>query len=118
MEPTAVASTINPYPARSPTPQPVIDTNSIYSAICEQIIKEQFQIIGVLAFEQANSVEGLQVDPVTLHCLITGEGNKVVEEMINQYRDFFGNAAVEVCKEAASSFISRLPEGATPASLV
>lgn len=118
MEPV---SALQPKVAQSPNApsSPVaVDVKTIYAAICEQIIREQFQIIGTLALEQARRVQGLQIDSTTLHCVITGDGNTVVEEIINQYRDFFGNAAVEVCKEAASPFISRLPQGATPASLI
>jgi hypothetical protein len=89
----------------------------IYAHICEQIIKVQYQIIGTLALEQANQVAGLHVDSVTFQCTISGNGKMVVEEMIHKYRDFFGNAAVEVCKEAASRFIARLPKDSMPISL-
>jgi len=90
---------------------------NIYTEICGEIIKEQEQIIGTLAVEQANYVEGLSVDPVSYHCTVTGDGSKVIDDLIEQYRDFFGHAAVEVCKEAASRFLARLPAEELPTSL-
>lgn len=93
------------------------EKENIYTEICSEIIKEQEQIIGTLAVEQANYVEGLTVDPVTFHCIVNGDGSKVIDDLIEQYRDFFGHAAVEVCKEAASRFLARLPAEELPTSL-
>lgn len=108
---------------QEPLPQsgvPVPDETAkenIYTEICTQIIKEQEQIIGALAVEQAQQVIGLTVDPVSYHCTVTGDGSKVIDDLIEQYRDFFGHAAVEVCKEAASKFVNKLPADALPTSL-
>jgi len=93
------------------------EKENIYTEICTEIIKEQEQIIGTLAVEQAGYVEGLTVDPVTYHCTVSGDGSKVIDDLIEQYRDFFGHAAVEVCKEAASRFLAKLPAEEMPASL-
>jgi len=100
--------------------QPHSDTpnqNEIYATICSQIIKEQGRIIGVLSIEQANQVTGLQVDPSTFNCIVTGDGNAVLGELVEKYREFFGNAAVEVCREAAAHFMSSLPNEQVPALL-
>src|SRR5580700_8853229 len=105
-----------PMPAATPLP-PRLDINEVYAAICGQIIKEQSLIIGTLALEQANHVTGLSVDSASYTCRVAGDGAAAVEELINKYRDFFGNAAVEVCKEAASRFITRLPVEQLPVSL-
>jgi hypothetical protein len=107
-EPQAVANTTVATPE---------EKENIYTEICSEIIKEQEQIIGTLAVEQANYVEGLSVDPVSYHCTVTGDGSKVIDDLIEQYRDFFGHAAVEVCKEAASRFLARLPAEELPTSL-
>ena len=107
-EPQAIANT---------TVATAEEKDNIYTEICGEIIKEQEQIIGTLAVEQANYVEGLTVDPVTYHCTVTGDGSKVIDDLIEQYRDFFGHAAVEVCKEAASRFLARLPAEELPTSL-
>ena len=102
-----------------PQPQaPATNQENIYTEICGQIIKEQSRIIGLnLALEQAANVEGLTVDPVTFHCTIAGNGSIVINDLIEKYRDFFGHAAVEVCREAASRFLANLPAEETPTLL-
>lgn len=103
--------------APAPAPlQPAYD--NIYTDICTQIIREQGRIIGMeLAVEQAQHVEGLTVDPVTLHSTVIGDGSKVINDLIGKYSDFFGHAAVEVCREAAAKFLPHLPAEQTPALL-
>jgi len=104
-------------PAPQATPLTPSKEN-IYTEICTQIIKEQSRIIGAsLAVEQAASVEGLTVDTTTLHCDITGNGSMVINDLVEKYRDFFGHAAVEVCREAAARFLTNLPAEETPSSL-
>lgn len=111
-----VSQPITPAVPAAPADVPETKEN-IYTEICSQIIKEQEQIIGGLALEEADHVEGLTVDHNTYHCTVTGDGSKVIDDLIGQYRDFFGHAAVEVCKEAAAKFINRLPAEALPLSL-
>ncbi len=94
-----------------------ITMNEVYAIICSQIIKEQAKIIGALSIEQASHINGLAVDPLTYNCVLSGDGNKVLEDLVNKYREFFGNAAVEVCREAASRYASRLPNGQMPEML-
>jgi hypothetical protein len=89
--------------------------NTVFAEMSSNIIKQQQLIIGpMLALEQARHVEGLTVDPNTYVCTITGNGREVIDKLIEQYREFFGHAAVEVCREATSQFMSRLPEGEKP----
>lgn len=103
--------------AEQPHATDTMSQNEIYATICSQIIKEQGQIIGALTYEQASHVNGLTVDPTTYACVINGDGENVLEELVNKYREFFGNAAVEVCREAAARFSSRLPGEQMPAVL-
>lgn len=103
--------------AQPATPSPTTNPNEVYAIMCAQIVKEQALIMGALALEQVGYVAGLSIDPVTYACSISGDGATVVEALINQYRDFFGNAAVEVCKEAAARFMTRLSPEKVPASL-
>lgn len=107
MEPTAVIT----------QPQ-MLPSITVYTDMCSQIIKDQGSIIGAsLALEQASHVSGLSVDPSTYICTITGSGSVVVNDLIEEYRDFFGHAAVEVCREATSRFMSQLPAGEMPSLL-
>lgn len=132
MPPTTLQPPASPRPQTVPPPQPPaaqatppspppqqqpVNAAEVYAEICTQIVREQTLIIGALAVEQAGHAEGLMIDQQTLECHITGNGAQVVDNLINKYRDFFGNAAVEVCKEAASRFTTRLPLEQLPASL-
>lgn len=110
MEPTQAQAT--------PPNQQAQTQENIYTQICSQIIKEQSRIIGVtLAFEQASHVDGLTVNRSNFSCSINGNGSIVINDLIEQYRDFFGHAAVEVCREAASRYLANLPAEQTPTLL-
>lgn len=88
----------------------------IYERAAEKIIKEQENIIGPLAIEQAKRVEGLEVGP---HNHISFKGSKVagLERLVQQYQKLFGQTSVEVCKDAASSFLAKLPSNEVPSLL-
>lgn len=102
-----------PQPQAMPTARP-----DLYAEMCARIIREQGQIIGIpLALEQASHVAGLLIDQATFTCTIYGDGSTIVNNLIEQYRDFFGHAAVEVCREATSQYVGQLPEGAMPSLL-
>lgn len=83
-------------------------SGEIFSQIAVQIVAEQKKIIGILAIEQASMVEGISFDPISHKPVIVGNGAQVIDALITQYRNFFGKAAVEVCRDAASPFISQL----------
>jgi len=121
MQPTDTTSQqpqVTTVPTTPPVNQAATNNENIYTEICSQIIKEQGRIIGAsLAIEQAANVEGLTVDATTLHCQIEGNGSIVINDLIEKYRDFFGHAAVEVCREAAARFLSNLPDEQTPTLL-
>lgn len=92
--------------------------NEIYATICAQIIKNQGLIIGALTYEQATQVPGLQVDPVSYTCKITGgDGAQILGALVEKYREFFGNAAVEVCREAAAQLARNLTNEDLPPTL-
>lgn len=73
----------------------------IYTQSVAEIIKEQQSVIGPLAFDQAKKVHGLSFSPETpLKLTITGDGKIVLGDLVKQYSQIFGQASVEVCKEA------------------
>lgn len=92
--------------------------NRIYSTIVVTIIQRQALIIGPkLAIEQARQVPGLQFDPNTMSCAINGNGPKIIDALIEKYRDFFGHAAVEVCREAAEQYLPQISDDQIPSLL-
>jgi hypothetical protein len=90
---------------------------SVHTQIVEKIIKAQELIIGPVAVEQAQQISGLQLDWVQHKVVIQGDESKVVDSLIESYKQLFGQISVEVSKEAASSLINQLPAGELPKAL-
>lgn len=78
-----------------------------------RIIKEQQSIIGPVALDQAKKVAGLQVGGVD-DVKITGNKKEVLEGLVNQYAKLFGQASVEVCKEAFSPVSDKFKPAEVP----
>ena len=84
--------------------------------IAVKIIKEQELIIGPVAWSEAEKVDGLRIENHN-EIKIDGESPKVIDHLVGQYERLFGRASREVCREAASSFLSQLPPSEIPSSL-
>ena len=83
----------------------------IYSQIALKIIKGQEAIIGPVAVEQARHVDNMQIDWEKQEVKVSGNGVKALEDLIEKYRELFGQISVEVSKQSASSLLSKLPAG-------
>lgn len=89
----------------------------VFSQMAENIIKEQEGIIGPVALEQANKVSGLRVDMQKHEIAFTGNKTEVLEKLVEKYKEVFGQASVEVCKDAVRNIVSKLPNEQVPALL-
>lgn len=89
----------------------------VYSEIVQRIIKQQETIIGPIAVEQAEHVSNLKVDWDKNEVKVSGDGAKVIDDLVGKYKDLFGKISVEVCKEAAGPLMGRLPDGKQPKML-
>lgn len=78
-----------------------------FTAAINNIIKEQQSIIGPIALDQAKKVSGLEVNGTDIK--IAGNKKEVLGNLVDQYEKLFGQASVEVCKEAFSSFADKIP---------
>lgn len=89
----------------------------IFAQIVEGIIKEQEVMIGPIALEQASRVKGLSID--LAHHIVEFKGSQtaIIESLIEQYRDFFGQVSVEVCRRAVHKLVAQLPPEQQPALL-
>jgi hypothetical protein len=88
------------------------DNLKAYNLIAEAIVKEQSQVIGPVALQQAHSVEGLEMlgDSVK----ITGKDpKKVIEDLVVAYSELFGRASVELSKEAVAE-LKDIPKDSLP----
>lgn len=90
----------------------------IFSQLAQKIISEQENIIGPVALEQARKVPGLEIGNDGKEIVVSGNKRDTIEHLIEKYRDLFGMASVQVCKDAAKGFISQLPKDQVPPLLL
>lgn len=86
----------------------------IFNKLAEKIIKQQEGIIGPLALEQAQKVPGLKLDVQKHSVVVEGNGKDAIEKLVEQYKGIFGQASVEVCKDAVRNIISEVPKDQIP----
>jgi hypothetical protein len=86
----------------------------IYAKIIEKIIRAQEAIIGPVAIEQAQRVPGLKINWDKHQVIIDGDQGKVINNLVEVYQELFGQISKEVSKEAASPYLSQLPQGQLP----
>ena len=82
--------------------------DDVYAQIAERIISRQEAIIGPVAIEQAEQVHELHIDWSKHAVIISGNGVKAIDLLIERYKDLFGQVSVEVSKEAAHSLVGKL----------
>lgn len=85
---------------------------NVYTEAAEKIIREQRNIVGPLAVEQAEQVEGLKLDGERVS--LSGNQMDTLERLVEVYRELFGQTSVEVCKDATRSVFSRLHKEEVP----
>jgi hypothetical protein len=86
----------------------------IFAQLAQNIIKQQESIIGPVALEQAQKVSGLKFDKQTNAVIMEGNKTDVLEQLIEKYRDLFGLASVEVCRNAVKGLLPQVPKEQLP----
>ncbi|OGK53906.1 hypothetical protein A3B56_02070 [Candidatus Roizmanbacteria bacterium RIFCSPLOWO2_01_FULL_45_11] len=89
---------------------------NLYSRAVQQIINAQYTVIGPLALEQAKKVKGLRIDSSS-SVTITDKTTKqkvILEELVKAYAEFFGQASIEVCKDAIHELKPPIPDEELP----
>lgn len=89
-----------------------------FAKIVVKIIKEQEGIIGPIAHEQAQKVPGLTLRWDKKEVELKGDKKAIVDKLVGQYQHLFGQASVEVCREAARDLLKDIPQGDRPSLLV
>ena len=86
------------------------------SSIVKSIVEHQELVIGPLALEQANKVAGVKVsDGANLSVTITGsDTDKILTELVKKYEQVFGQASVEVCRDAVKEVKPPVPSDQLP----
>jgi hypothetical protein len=94
-----------------------LDLTAVFDQIAEKIIEQQEAIIGPVAVERAKQVGELKINWPQHDVDIAGDPQLAIDELVNQYKELFGQIAVETCKEAAARYTSQLPPEKLPQSL-
>lgn len=84
------------------------------ATLATAIIKEQELVVGPLAWVEANKVSGLTVKDHTISVKDGGEGKKVLESLVKQYGNLFGQASIEVCKDAVKKLLAGVDKKDVP----
>ena len=79
----------------------------------QQIIKAQQSVIGPIALDQARRVNGLIITAPN-DVTISGNPKKILSELVDKYAEFFGQASVEVCKDAVREMTPPIPPADLP----
>lgn len=89
----------------------------VYSQIAEKIIEQQEAIIGPVAVQQAQLVASLKLDWPQHQVSVSGNPQAAIDQLVEQYKELFGQIAVETCKEAAATYLAKLTPEQLPPSL-
>lgn len=89
----------------------------IFAVLAQKIIEEQETIIGPIALEQARKVPGLKLDWQQHKVSLEGNKTQILASLVDQYKDLFGQASIEVCKEAVDRYRTQLTTDQLPQAL-
>lgn len=89
----------------------------IVAQLTEKIIQEQESVIGPIALEQAKKVPGLTVDWEKHEVKLTGNEKEILNQLVNNYKHLFGQASVEVCRDAIRGLVKKAPQDKIPEQL-
>ncbi len=94
-----------------------MDSMDPFSEAVQRIVREQENVIGPLALEQARRVHGQKIDLDKHQVSFSGNRTQILEHLVTQYQKLFGQASVQVCKDAARPFLAKMPPQEVPALL-
>ncbi len=92
-------------------------SDELFKEMVAKIIEQQEAIIGPMAVQQAQQVSELSIDWPQHSVGITGSPQVAIDDLVEQYKELFGQIAVETCKEAVSKLIQQIPAEQQPKSL-
>ncbi|OGD08359.1 hypothetical protein A2397_03145 [Candidatus Amesbacteria bacterium RIFOXYB1_FULL_44_23] len=93
-------------------------TTANAQSLVKVIVEQQRMIIGPLAVEQANKVDGLTITVDLNEVTISGDPKKILMDLVDQYRRLFGQVSVEACKESIKKTLHQIPRQDIPDFLV
>ena len=95
-----------------------LTTARIFSQISIRIIKEQENIIGPLAWDEASKVEGLTiVSRTSPEVSFVGDPKAAINALVARYEKLFGRLSREVSRDAVVDLTSEISTEDIPQSL-
>lgn len=79
------------------------------SQIIEKVIEDESDLIGPVALRKAQEVEGLEVDEDGNVQSIDGDGNEVLDRVLEAYKGVVGEQAIEATKREVREEIDGEP---------
>lgn len=91
----------------------------MYLDIAKKIIHEQEVIIGPIAWDEADRVSELDVDrkKKTIVFADAVDESKAIDALVRQYEKLFGQASVEVCRDAVQALLAKMDKKEIPLTL-
>lgn len=90
---------------------------TIFNQIAQKIIEQQESIIGPVAVERAKLVAELDIDWARQTVGVGGNPQDTINKLVEQYKELFGQIAVESCRQAVGQYLSQLTAEQLPSSL-
>lgn len=90
----------------------------LFNQILTEIIKRQVRITGNLAWQEVRKIPNILIsDEATVKISITDNPKQAIDQLLQRYKNFFGDLAVQVSKNAVYSLTIKLPPEEVPESL-
>lgn len=89
---------------------------NIYTSLALNIIQQQERVIGSLAWVEAGKVNGLYI--TNKEVTIKETPKKTLESLVKQYQSLFGQASLEVCKDAVRNLVLTVEKEKIPEVLL
>ena len=90
----------------------------LFNQILTEIIKRQVRITGSLAWQEVRKVPSILIsDETTVKISITNNPKKTIDQLLQRYKNLFGDLAVQISKNAVYDLTIKLPPEEVPESL-
>ncbi len=76
--------------------------------LVKTIVDQQRQIMGPMAIEEANKVQGLKISMNLDTINVTGQSVEVLNNLVMQYKSLFGQVSVEVCRDSVKAILHKI----------
>ncbi len=96
-----------------------MDTDiSIYNKVLSRILKEQEIILGSLAWQQAEKIDGIKIiNKETGEIRIIGDAMTVIDAFVYRCMRIFGSYARDASKQAVAYLLAEMPKDDIPSRL-